>query len=127
MKFHFLLILFVAFASLNAHSQERLKNKYFGIYKGKINSYQMETAGYLIGVSEAKIAIEIGPNMLSMSIGKSSFSGPYQILFEAKDYYVLEAKLLNQPIPERVLVYKKGKKVSRDGLFPQPDAILFMN
>jgi len=26
---------------------------------------------------------------------------------------------------ERIVVYKKGKKISRDGLYPQPNAFLY--
>ncbi|MBU2018555.1 MAG: hypothetical protein KJ941_02820 [Bacteroidetes bacterium] len=127
MKFRFYLLLLFSFITLFSNAQDRLKNKYLGTYTGKINSYKMETAGYLMDVSEAKIEIDLGANLMKVSVGNSAFSGPYKILFEAKDYYVLEARLVDQPVPERIIVYKRGKKISRDGLFPQPNAVLFLD
>ena len=120
----FIILLFLSIANIGL-SQERLKSKYYGEYKGKINSYKMETAGYLMDVEEVKISVEIGPSLVRMKIGKLDYNGTYEILFEAKEYYVIEVKLTDQPIPERIVIYKKGKKVSRDGLYPQPNALLF--
>jgi hypothetical protein len=45
-------------------------------------------------------------------------------LFDTKSYYLLEVKLENQFAPERLMVYKKGKKIIREGIRPQPDALL---
>ncbi|MCT4561333.1 MAG: hypothetical protein N4A41_08155 [Crocinitomicaceae bacterium] len=120
-----LLFLFVLFVSTFGHSQESLKSKYFGTYSGKINAYKMETAGELMTVSETPIKIEIRDQQLFMTIGKTSYKGTYKLLFETSDYFLIEAKMEGQEIAERVMVYKKGKKISRDGLYPQPNAILF--
>lgn len=85
----------------------------------------METAGELMTVSETPIKIEIRDQQLFMTIGKTSYKGTYKLLFETSDYFLIEAKMEGQEIAERVMVYKKGKKISRDGLYPQPNAILF--
>ena len=127
MRLSYLLCFTLLFVSITVHSQERLKSKYFGTYAGKINSYKMETAGYLMDVAETKIKINLRAKDLTLTIGNSVNTGSYTILFEARDYFVLEAKMVGQTIPERIVVYKKGKKMSRDGLFPQPNAVLFMN
>lgn len=119
------LVIICAFASLSVTGQNALKNKYYGQYKGKINAYKMETAGYLLEVKEAPIIIDLRPRGFDLTIGNTTQSGTYQVLFEAKDYLVLEGKLENQSVPERIVVYKKGKKISRDGLFPQPSALLY--
>ena len=62
-----------------------------------------------------------------IQIGKLTTHGDFEVLFEADDYYVLDATMENQSVGERIVVYKKGKKISRDGLYPQPSALLFLN
>jgi hypothetical protein len=37
---------------------------------------------------------------------------------------LLDCKINGQLANERVVVFKKGKKISRDGLYPQPNTIL---
>jgi hypothetical protein len=106
-------------------SQETLKDKYLGIYEGKINGYKMDTGGELLDVAETTIKIELEAGYLNLYIGRTVFKGYYTVLFEAQDYYVLDAIMDNQSIGERIVVYKKGKKISRDGLYPQPSALLF--
>jgi hypothetical protein len=114
---------FLSFGNVSA--QEGLKAKYFGLYKGKINSFKMETAGYLMDVAETAISVRLNPVQITLTIGKYTYKGGYEIILETKDYFILEAKLESQTVPERILLYKKEKKLSRDGLYPQPNAILF--
>lgn len=85
----------------------------------------METAGELMTVSETPIKIDLQDLNVSLTIGKTSYKGSYKILFETADYFLIEAKMEGQEIAERMMIYKKGKKMSRDGLYPQPNAILF--
>ena len=108
-----------------AFGQEKLKRKYFGVYNGKINGYKLETNGDLLDVAAVPIQIDLYAGYLNIHIGKSTSKGNYTILFEAEDYFVLDCTMDNNSIGERIIVYKKGDKISRDGLYPQPGAVLY--
>lgn len=108
-----------------AFGQGKLKRKYHGIYNGKINAYKLETNGELLDVAAVPIQVEIGNGTLKVHIGKTTSTGNFTILFEADDYLVLVAVMDNNSIGERIVVYKRGDKILRDGLYPQPGAVLF--
>ena len=108
-----------------AFGQAKLKRKYYGIYNGKINSYKLKTNGDVLDVAAVPIQVELYAGYLNIYIGKSTSKGNYTILFEGEDYWVLNARMDNNSIGERIIVYKKGDKISRDGLYPQPSALLF--
>ena len=110
-----------------AFGQGKLKRKYHGTYNGKINSYKLDTGAEVLDVGAVPIQVELGAGFLNVHIGKTTSKGNYTILFEAEEYFVLDAVMDNNSIGERIIVYKKGDKISRDGLFPQPSAVLYKN
>ncbi|MDG2465100.1 MAG: hypothetical protein P8M61_08435 [Crocinitomicaceae bacterium] len=108
-------------------SIKSIKRKYYGTYEGQINGYKFDAGDKLVEVNPIPIQIEINVGYLTIQIGKLTTRGDFEVLFEADDYYVLDATMENQSVGERIVVYKKGKKISRDGLYPQPSALLFLN
>ncbi len=127
MKSAFLTILLVLFCGMQLSAQTRLKRKYYGTYEGQINEYPVEIDKKLIQVKSVPIRIEINAGYLNIQVGKLNTRGNYKVLFEADDYFVLDAVMENQSIGERIVVFRKGGKISRDGLFAQPSARLFKN
>lgn len=122
----FVLLLSVLFSmTFTAEAQGKLKRKYYGVYNGKINSYKLDTGGEVLDVAAVPIQIDLYSGYLNLHIGKTTSKGAYTILFEAEDYYVLDCEMDNNSIGERIIVYKKGDKISRDGLYPQPSAMLY--
>ncbi len=121
-----LLILFLVILPLGLSAQKEvtLKKKYFGAYKGTIPSYKMDTGGDVIEVSSSAIYINITADDITISIGNNALHGTYNVMFEAQHYYLLDVSIDGQLASERVMVYKRGKKLSRDGLYPQPVAEL---
>lgn len=103
-----------------AQKKINLKKKYFGVYKGTIPAYRMDVGTELIDVSSSSIYIQIGKNEITLNIGNNELRGTYEVMFEAKTYYLLDATIEGQLATERILVYKRGKRLSRDGMFPQP-------
>ncbi len=97
-----------------------LKRKYLGKYKGEIPSYNIDTGEKIMKVSPTSIYIEIGKNDIWITIGNNKNHGTYEVMFKAQTYYLLDCKMDNQLATERIMVYKRGRKISRDGLFPQP-------
>lgn len=108
-------------------SIKSIKRKYYGTYEGQINGYKFDAGDKLVEVNPIPIQIQINVGYLTIQIGKLTTRGDFEVLFEADDYYVLDATMENQSVGERIVVYKKGKKISRDGLYPQPSALLFLN
>ncbi len=127
MKKQFLFLLIVLLSAGQLSAQTKLKRKYYGTYEGQINEYPLEVGKKLIQVKAVPIRIEINAGYLSIQVGKLTTRGNYKVLFEADDYFVLDAVMENQSIGERIVVFKRGAKISRDGLFPQPSARLFKN
>lgn len=105
---------------LSAQKEVVLKNKYLGTYKGVIPSYEFDTGSDLATVSASQIEIKISKETIAVNIGNQSLSGTYKVMFEAKKYYLLDAKMEGQLATERIMVYKFGRTLIRDGMYPQP-------
>lgn len=102
-----------------------LKKRYFGTYEGEITSFQLDSGKDLVAVDSTGISVEIGDSTVQITIGKNQLKGKYDVMFEAKTYFLLDCRMEGQLAGERIVVYKKGKKISRDGLYPQPNAFLY--
>jgi hypothetical protein len=118
--FFFLFPLFVF-----SQKQIDLKKKFIGAYKGEISSFKLDTGEDLVDVASTSITIEITLNEVVFSIGSHELTGTYEVMFEADKYFLLDCKIPGRFAGERVVVYKRGKKISRDGLYPQPSAMLY--
>lgn len=117
-----MLLVLVMGLSLTTFGQEDidLKRKYRGTYEGTIPEYRFESSRDLLFVAETPISIEIGEKQVRVSIGNRELFGSYSVMFEADKYYLLDVVIDGQLANERIIVYKHGKKLSRDGMFPQP-------
>ena len=123
MKWMIILILIFPFA-LSAQKEIKLKRKYMARYEGVVPAYSMGSALEIVDVDEAPITIIIGKKVIYTTIGERKLQGTYEIMFEADTYYLLDATMTGQLANERILIYKRGKKISRDGMYPQPVADL---
>ena len=118
------LLLFILPLLLSAQQPIELKKKFQGTYEGAIPAYQLDSGKEIVDVDLTPIQIQITDKNVFLQIGKNKLSGSYTIMFEAKTYFLLDCRIDNQLAGERIVVYKKGKKISRDGLFPQPSVQL---
>jgi hypothetical protein len=116
--------IFLLFISFNFFVNAQLKKSTFGTYLGEIPTYELNTGFNQIPVESVAISIVLSASSIEINTGKLNQIGTYSILFDTKSYYLLEVKLENQFAPERLMVYKKGKKIIREGIRPQPDALL---
>lgn len=122
-KVAIILMLLIPLGSLS-QKEVKLKKKFISHYKGTIPPYEMDTGEKTIQVSSTPIYVEITKDSLFVNIGNNVLRGTYYIMFQAKTYYLLEAKIDGQLATERIMVYKRGKHISRDGMYPQPIAEL---
>lgn len=119
--FTFILLPFV----VGAQKKIDLKSKFFGTYSGLISSFQLDSGKDLVDVDSTKIDVIITDSNVIIKVGKNELKGTYYVMFEAKKYFLLDCRIENQLAGERIVVYKKGKKISRDGLYPQPNSFLY--
>lgn len=97
-----------------------LKKRFLGNYKGEIPSYNIDTGEKIMKVSSSAIYLELNKDDLKLIIGNNELHGTYTVMFKAKTYFLVDAKIDNQLATERFIVYKRGRKISRDGMYPQP-------
>ena len=97
-----------------------LKKKFRGYYEGTIPEYSIQSNGELHFVSSTPISITIGADVVQVRVGNNEMMGTYEVMFKAEKYFLLDVDIDGQLANERIMVYKKGKKLSRDGMFPQP-------
>ncbi len=124
MRILIVLLIFIPTIVLS-QKQIDLKKKFTGSYKGEISSFKMDTGEDLVDVARVPITIEIKLDEVVFKIGSHELTGSYEVMFEADKYYLLDCKIPGRLAGERVVVYKRGKKISRDGLYPQPSAMLY--
>lgn len=114
-----MIFIFLVQASL-AQKDIVLKKKYFGKYEGTISAYSYQERNELIHVAETTIKIELFKDEIKIKIGSNEMNGTYNVMFEADDYFLVDASMIGVLATERIIVYKKGKKIGRDGMYPQP-------
>lgn len=118
----FLIFTFFLVVELGVSAQ--IKKSYFGTYVGKIGSYEINTGMERIEVAESEINIEFNATNLSLKIGNSVVQGTWKLILETKTYFLIEGKMEQQAAPEKILIYKKRKKMFREGIRPQPDVMM---
>lgn len=92
----------------------------FGKYKGTIPAYKIQSDNSILEVGASAIYIDLVEDIIDVKIGNMQMHGTYRILFKAKTYYLLEARMEGQTYSERIKMYIKGKTLEREGLYPQP-------
>lgn len=105
---------------MSAQKDVTLKKKYFGTYKGMIPSYEYDTGTDIATVLACSIELKLNKETIELLIGNQSLNGTYKVMFEAKKYFLLDAIMDGQLATERVMVYKTGRTLIRDGMYPQP-------
>ncbi|XOV69208.1 MAG: hypothetical protein ACFHU9_08480 [Fluviicola sp.] len=98
----------------------KLKKRYQGYYEGIIPEYSIQSNQELHFVSSTPISITIGKDVIQVRVGNNEMMGTYEVMFKADKYYLLDVDIDGQLANERIMVYKWGKRLSRDGMFPQP-------
>lgn len=117
----------IAPLGLLGQKEVKLKKKFFGAYKGEIPAYKLDIGDEVVDVSSTSIFVDLQEDDITISIGNNVLKGKYEVMFEAKSYYLLDVDVENQLANERIMVYKRGKKIARDGMYPQPLAEMSKN
>jgi hypothetical protein len=105
-------------------AQSKVKKKYYGLYQGTIPAYQIDTGNDLLPIDSTSIEIQIEKGYIALSVGKQTVTGAYKISYSTDEYIVIEAKMIDQIATEKIHIYTNQKKITRIGIYPQPDVIL---
>lgn len=118
----YLLFIFISFNILAASAQKDidLRKKFLGIYKGTVPSYKINSQDGPIEVAEVPIRVTIEKDQVQIRIGENIVQGNYTVMFKAQKYFLLTVDIDGQMAHEKIMVYKSGNHISRDGLYPQP-------
>lgn len=117
-------IVLLVFIVTHSVFHAQVKKNLLGTYAGQISSYTLNTGLQSFKVEAVSIEVKIEKDSLFVQIGNTAIKGTYDVLLDKPNYYVLVGKMENQLADERIILYKKGKKISREGIQPQPDALL---
>jgi ribosomal protein L21E len=101
-----------------------LKKKFYGSYEGEIPAYTLDVGTDNVDVAAVAIKIKLEGDSVHITVGQNALHGVYHVLFEGKNYFVLDCRMDGQLAGERIVVYNRGKRISRDGLYPQPSSFL---
>ena len=124
---HRLLLLYLTMVfcgGVYAQPQVKLAKKFLGSYTGEIPAYSMQVGSVEVEVVSTPIQISIDRDQVELQLGRVLKRGSYRVLFESGGYFLLDCKIDGEPSPERIMVFKRGKRIARDGLYPQPLAYL---
>lgn len=117
-----LLLLFLAISLFG--SGQTLKKKYFGTYEGTIPGYSMDIGADVVDVKPVMIIIELNGPTLVQSIGKTVQRGTYTVNSSERGTFTLLFTPENSLVTETITLYTKGKRLVRNGVYPQPAAEL---
>jgi hypothetical protein len=113
----------ISFSAL-AQKPITLKKKFYGSYEGEIPAYKLDVGTDNVDVAAVAIKIKLEGDSVHITVGQNALHGVYHVLFEGKNYFVLDCRMDGQLAGERIVVYNRGKRISRDGLYPQPSSFL---
>jgi hypothetical protein len=104
---------------------QNIKKKLYGTYEGTIAGYKLDIGQTVVDVYAATIQIVLSEDATAkQTIGSETTRGTWKIEDTEKGYYVIVLKLEGQQAEERLILYKKTRTMTREGIFPQPDAVL---
>lgn len=120
-----LLTFVILVGNLSLFSQSiKLKKKYLKTYIGRLPAYEMNLNNQLIPVNSSNIEVILTKDSIYVNVGASKWEGTYTVLKIEKKKFELTGSMSGTGIPEILLLDAKQRKITRKGLFPQPDAIL---
>ncbi len=120
-----ILTLFLSIVSFFVSAQSvNLKKKFLKTYSGKIPAYEMNLNNQLVPVNSTNIEVRLTKDSIYVNVADSKWNGTYNVSKIEKKRYELTGNMVGTGIPERLVLDTKLKKLTRKGLFPQPDSIL---
>jgi hypothetical protein len=126
MKWIFAFIFFSLFVDDAATQTVRIKRKYCRIYEGEIPKYSAILGQEILEISTIQVNVVLKKDSVYISIGNSVISGVYSAQKSTNpNEIMLTIPRENSGIEERISLNTAKKTLTRKGVFPQPDVVLF--
>lgn len=122
MRNYFLFILIFFFFAGCGNSNKLFPKKYLGDYHGVQDTYEIKMNGDPITIPAANYELVLDYGKLWLSSPKQKMEGTYKVKAETKMYYTFIVSLENGVVEEWQL-WKKGKRLIRKAIAPQPELI----
>ncbi|HLV41517.1 MAG TPA: hypothetical protein VKY37_04500 [Brumimicrobium sp.] len=114
-------LLFLLLSACN-NSNKLFPKKYLGSYHGTQDAYEVSMGETAIEVPTAEYELVLDYGKLWMTTPKQKMEGSYEVKAETKMYYTFVVTLENGVVEEWQL-WKKGKRLIRKPIAPQPELI----
>jgi len=123
MKRNKALFIFVFIISFTQTNAQGLKRKYRGVYQGEIPTYELHFGDQQITVAPSNISIFLDKDSVYIEVGTYNYASTYSVI-NLSDKFEITVSRPNSGIPELLVLEKKTREIYRQGLYPQPDALL---
>lgn len=121
-QFKFLFLLSLAFLMLSSAGKNPLPKRLISNYSGTQEAYEINVNDNPVNVPAVQLTVKLSYNELILSSPSKVLKARYEISSPTKKYYALKVYFEDGSI-ENWQLYRKGKKILRDGLHPRPSMV----
>ena len=121
-QFKFLFLLSLAFLMLSSAGKKPIPKRLIGNYTGTQDAYEINISNDLVNVPAVELTVKLSYNELILSSPNKVLKARYEVKSPTKKYYALKVYFEDGSI-ENWQLYRRGKKILRDGLHPRPSMV----
>ncbi|MEX1192588.1 MAG: hypothetical protein WEA99_11490 [Brumimicrobium sp.] len=117
-------VFFILFLSLTScfFGNRPFPKRFLGEYEAEQEAYEVNLNGDAVKVPATQLDLKLEYNNLWLTTPNQVVKGTYEIKAETKQYYTFKVELENGVVEEWQL-HRKGKKIIRKAISPQPVTI----
>lgn len=121
-QFHYLFLITLAFFILSSAGKKPIPKRLIGTYIGLQDAYEVKVNDDLVLVPSVQLTVKLSYNELILSSPNKVLKARYEVSSPTKKYYAIKVFLEDGTI-ENWQLFRKGKKILRDGLHPRPSMV----
>ncbi|MDG0972571.1 MAG: hypothetical protein P8O07_00285 [Crocinitomicaceae bacterium] len=118
----FFVLLSITYLMLCGAGKKPIPKRLIGTYVGEQDSYEMIINNTPFTIPSVDLTVRLSYNELLLSSPNKVTKGRYQVTAPTKKYYSLKVYFEDGTI-ENWQLFRRGKKIHRDGLNPRPSVV----
>lgn len=118
----FTALLWLALIVLSGVGKNPIPKRLIGTYTGTQDSYEVMVNKSPVTIPSVNLTLKLSYNELLLSSPNKVTKGRYQVTAPTKKYYSLKVYFEDGTI-ENWQLFRRGKKILRDGLNPRPSMV----
>lgn len=107
---------------LSSAGKNPLPKRLIGAYNGVQDAYAMNVNNDVVNVPSVQLTVKLSYNELILSSPNKVLKARYEVTSPTKKYYALKVYFEDGSI-ENWQLYRRGKKILRDGVHPSPSMV----